>query len=402
MKKVKGVSCYIYVALWMLYYLQEMMMIAGIIAQSVLVVLMVISFYAFFVVNMCYKIGPYLKWLNIMLLVVTIYGLVLFFSGFALYPDEYNMKTGLQFGYLQRIFISVLPIYAFYYFAVKGHLFERNLMMLFFFFLFFSILMYYQNYFLVSREVGSDEITNNIGYRFVPLIFMLALIKMKDAWKYVLLLIVYIFIVMSMKRGAVLVGSIALLLYMKHHLEAKSAKRILYILLLSAVAMGFIYLFIMNFYESSDLFKVRVNSTLEGDTSNRIWMYTHYFDFFVHQTTSLEFLFGCGADATFLKLGEFAHNDWLEFAINQGIFGVAIYVIYWIVFIREWSNFQGRLEFKQTFGDLTLIYFLVSLFSMSFDGMPPAATLCIGYCLAQNEKAKRAQFISEIRNRVLM
>lgn len=377
-------------------------MIAGIIAQSVLVVLMVMSFYAFFVVNMCYKIGPYLKWLNIMLLVVTIYGLILFFSGFALYPDEYNIKTGLQFGYLQRIFISVLPIYAFYYFAVKGNLFERNVMMTFFVFLFFSILMYYQNYILVSREVGSDEITNNIGYRFVPLIFMLAFIKMKDAWKYVLLLIVYIFIVMAMKRGAILVGSIALLLYIKHHLEAKSAKHILYTLLLSAVAMSFIYLFIMYFYESSDLFKVRVNSTLEGDTSNRIWMYTRYFDFFIYRTTILEFLFGCGADSAYLKLGEFAHNDWLEFAINQGVFGVTMYVIYWIVFMREWRNFQGRLEFKQTFGDIILIYFLVSIFSMSFDGMPVAATLCIGYCLAQNEKAKRAQLINDIRSRLLI
>ena len=109
-----------------------------------------------------------------------------------------------------------------------------------------------------------------------------------------------------------------------------------------------------------------------------------------------------GADSAYLKLGEFAHNDWLEFAINQGVFGVTMYVIYWIVFMREWRNFQGRLEFKQTFGDMILIYFLVSLFSMSFDGMPVAATLCIGFCLAQNEKAKRAQLINELRNRVLI
>ena len=317
MKNVKGVFCYIYIALWIIYYLQEMLKIVGIIAQSILVVLIAMSFYTFFQVNLYYKTGPYLKWLNVMLLVVTIYGLALFLSGFALYPNEFNLGTGLQFGYLQRIYTSVLPIYAFYYFSLKDDLLETNLKYFFLTLLVFSVLMYYQNFFVVTSYSGRDEITNNMGYRFVPLIPMLALCKMKDIWKYVFLTIAFTFIVMAMKRGAILVGSVAFVLYLQHHLKVNSVKQLFYMMLLSAVAICLIYLLVMNLYETSDFFKVRINSTMEGDTSNRSWLYTHYFDFFIHKTTWMEFLFGCGAESCYLKLGQFAHNDWLEFAINE-------------------------------------------------------------------------------------
>jgi hypothetical protein len=257
--------------------------------------------------------------------------------------------------------------------------------------------MYYNNYYLVSEIIEKEEITNNMGYRFVPLILMLALSKMRDLWKYILLIIIFAFILMSMKRGAILVGTIALFLYLKNHLNAKSTKHILYLLFLSIAVIYVLYLFVINLYETSDYFKSRLYSTMEGDASTRTWMYPFYFDYFIHQTSGIEFFFGCGANATLLRLGDYAHNDWLEFAINQGIFGVILYIIYWITFIYEWKSFCAPIELKQTFGDLIIIYFVVTLFSMSFDGMPTAATLCLGYCLAQNEKAKRAQLINEIK-----
>lgn len=384
MKKVKGIFCYIYIALWIFYYLQDLLMIKGIIAQLLLVILMVMSFYAFFQLNLYYNIRPYLKWLNVVLLVITIYGLFLFFSGIALYPDEFNLKTGLQFAYLQRYYISILPIYAFYFFSLKGQLSDKNMLYVFLVLLIFTILMYYQNYYSVSNMIERDEITNNMGYRFVPLIPMLTLVKMKDLWRYIILMVIFAYIMAAMKRGAILVGAIALLLYLKHHLKVRSAKQFFYIMILSIVLLSFIYLYVMNLYETSEYFKSRYNNTLDGDMSMRSWIYSHYYDYFIHLTTGVQFLFGCGADATYLKLGEYAHNDWLEFAINQGIFGVIMYFIYWIVFVKEWYDYQGQLELKQTLGDIIIIYFIVSWFSMSFDGMPIAATLCIGYCLATN------------------
>ena len=195
MELLKRSSCYVYIFLWMVYYLQEILMITGLIAQSILVILMIMSIYAFFQVNIYYRTGTYLKWLNVMLLVVTIYGLILFLSGYALYPGEFNINTSQQYGYLQNIYSSVLPIYSFYLFSLKGDLSEKNMKNVFVAFLLFSIFLYYQNFFVVSKEIEKEEITNNIGYSFVPLIPMLALFKMKEAWKYIFLLIIFAFVI---------------------------------------------------------------------------------------------------------------------------------------------------------------------------------------------------------------
>ena len=394
MDKFKSGFFYIYIVLWIFYYLQDMLMTRGIIAQSLLVVLIVMSFYAFFIVNLYYRTGMYLKWLNVMLLIITIYGLILFFSGFALYPSDYNLNTSQQFGYLQKNYMSILPVYAFYLFSLKGYLSEKNMKYIFLLFLIFSIFLYYQNFFLLSSRLGKEELTNNMGYRFVPLIPMLTLLKIKDVWKYLFLLIILAFIMMSMKRGAILVGVVAFFLYMKHHLEVKSAKQFFYIMFLSVVAICVIYLFVMNLYETSDYFRSRLSSTMEGNTSRRSWIYTHYFDFFIHQTSNMEFFFGCGANATYLRLGQYAHNDWLEMAINQGvIFGVIPYIIYWGCFIWEWKSYKSSRRLRQALGDIIVIYFLVALFSMSFNNMPIVATLCIGYCLVVEMRQKQVETI---------
>lgn len=361
-------------------------MIKGFIAQTILCIEIVLSVVAFFYVNIFYRMGPFLKWLNLLLAIVTIYGLVLFFRGLALYPDEFNMMTSLQFGYLQRIYCSVLPIYAFYLFALKGDLTEENLLQVFLFLFIATVLLFYQSYVKRSSMLEREEITNNIGYRFVPLIPMLALVRLKDVMKYVLMVALFAFIVMSLKRGAILTGAVALLLLMKHQLKTRATKE--YKLLLMVAALYAIFMFVTDFYESSDYFKIRISNTLQGNSSGRDSMYLTYFDFFVHRTSALEFLFGCGANATYLRLGQYAHNDWLEFAINQGVLGVVMYTGFWICLVREWHGIRWERVngYRQVLGDLIIIYFLKSLFSMTFDSLFITASLCIGYCLAQKQR----------------
>ena len=358
-------------------------MIKGVIAQSVLAMLTAFSVYNVFRVNFYYITGGYLKWLNVILLIVTLYGLVLFFSGIALYPDEFNINTSFHYGYLKRIYLSVLPIYTFYLFSLNGYFTEKNMLYIFLIILVLSVFIYYEKFFLVSEQMEREEVTNNIGYRFVPLIPMLGLVKMKEVWKYVFLIVIAAFIMMSMKRGAILIGTVALLMYLKHHLKTNSIKQYVYILLLTIITLCVIYWFVVHLYETSSYFRVRINNTLEGNSSGRDSMYMSYFDFFLHHTSAFEFLFGSGANATYLRLGNYAHNDWLEFAINQGVLGLILYIFYWITFAHEWKNSQSKSCCKLVLGDIIIIYFLKSFFSMSFDGMTIAATLCIGHCLAQ-------------------
>jgi hypothetical protein len=247
--------------------------------------------------------------------------------------------------------------------------------------------MYYQNNNIEIQKSGEEEITNNVAFDFIPLIPMLQLFRIKDVWKYLSLVVIMLFLVMSVKRGAILAGGVLLLLFVKHQMKSLSIKHIVYILALSMGLLYLIYIFSVDQYWNSEYFQTRVDQTLSGNSSGRDWLYEHFWAYFTEKTTPLEFLIGNGSNATKALLGQYAHNDWLEFAINQGALGVIIYAVYWIVFCREWLCYKGPEVCKHVLGDIIIAYFLISLYSMSIDGMPFTASLCIGYCLAMNVKS---------------
>ena len=302
--------------------------------------------------------------------------------------------------YLQNVYISLLPIYVFYYFAVTKRMASSDLTLLYSFLLLFSIMMYYQNYTLVSKEYDMDEVTNNAGFFFVPLIPMLQLLKIKDIWKYINLIVIFCYLLMAMKRGAILAGTVTILLFMIHHLKNVSWKRMIYIICLSVIILIAIYYFTIHLYVDSDYFQSRIEQTLSGDTSGRNMIYRSFFSYFMERTSALEFLIGNGVNATYALLGVWAHNDWLEFAIDMGALGVVMYLVYWIVFIGEWKNYKSDRDCRNALGDLIIAYLLISFYSMSIDGMPTAATLCIGYCLAMNERAKTENKAMKITKKI--
>ena len=387
MNFISKYSFIVYIVLWMIYNLQIMLMIRGIITQVVFVLLMVMSFYFFFKVNMYYRTGYYIKWLNMMLVVLSIYGIIPIIGGWT-YTGSTDHGSWVSYIFLQNIFISILPIYSFYYFSLTKKILTDNLNYIFIAFLLFSILMYYQNFYSVSLESGKEEITNNAGYFFVPLIPMLQLLKMKDFWKYFFLTIIFGYMLMAMKRGAILAGGVMILLFMIHHFRTASWKKLLYVVSLTGIVLWGVYYFAFNLYVGSDYFQERVKQTMSGDPSGRDAMYSYYFSYFMEKTSALEWFIGNGANATWVLFGNYAHNDWLEFAIDLGVLGLMIYLVYWLVFLWEWKTFTGDLSCKQTLGDLMIAYFLIGLYSMSFNDMPTSASLCIGFCLANKMQAQ--------------
>lgn len=393
--------CHIYIALWVIYYLQDWLMIKGVIAQAILVLVLMMSFYAFFQVNVFYRTGAFIKWLNVMLVVLSIYGVIPIIGEWTLAGSGKVGVSWMTYLYLQNVYISILPIYFFYQFTLIRHLTSHNLFFIFVVFLLFSVLMYYKNYYFVSKFYDMEEITNNAGYFFVPLIPMLQLLKIKDIWKYIFITIIFVYLLMAMKRGAVIAGAVMVIMFMIHHFKYVSWKKKYYLLCLSVIVLSAISYFMIILYADSDYFQGRIEQTLSGDSSGRNDMYHSYLTYFLERTTVLEFLIGNGTNSTYVLFGDYAHNDWIEFAINQGIIGLLMYLVYWIAFIWEWKNYCGDINSRNTLGDIIFAYFLIALYSMSFDGMPIAAGFCIGYCLAMNEKVKTANLIKEVRNRII-
>ena len=377
-------AVFIYIILWIVYNLQDILMLKGLIAQFIFVALMAMSFYACYEVNNHYRVSPYIKWLNIMLTVLTLYGAALMVGGEAVHKGRFLHKVVSNYSYLQGIYISVMPIYAFYYYTLKRQLVPQNIIVVFLLLFSFSVVSYYQQYFKVSYSSGKDDIVNNIGFLFVPLIPMLSIVKMKNVWKYSLALLSFGFIMLSMKRGAILTGGVMLLLFMQHNIKARTKTQLASTFALLMAAIFVLYRFVENLYATNAFFQKRLAITLEGNSSLRDKLYGFFWQYFTERTSPLEFFFGQGANGTLALYGQYAHNDWLEFAINQGLLGIIIYAVYWCIFIWVWKDYRGLHNNQMALGDLIIAYFLISLFSMSFGNMPLTATLCIGYCLAYN------------------
>lgn len=379
-------SCYIYIALWMIYYLQQMLMIRGVISQGLLTAILLMSFYSFFQVNANFKTGPYLKWLNIMLLVLSVYGAVPLVGGWTM-TGEYSNWSSVSYTYLQRIYCSLLPIYSFYYYTLTRRISSSNLLYIYIAFLLYTILLYYQRYYFYI-DMGMEDFTNNMGFYFVPLIPMLYIIRIGDFWKYLFLLVSFSFILLSVKRGAILGGGVLVVLFLAQYLKDSSGKRFAYLLSLSVIAVVIIGYYVTNLYVNDEYFHRRAVATMSGNMSGREYLYNASISHFLEKTTVLEFLIGNGANSTWFLFGNYAHNDWLEFAINQGVIGVLMYIVYWVTFIWEWKCYKGGHDCRFVLGSIIVALFLQTFHSMTIDIIPTVTALCLGYCLAMSIKAQ--------------
>ena len=125
----------------------------------------------------------------------------------------------------------------------------------------------------------------------------------------------------------------------------------------------------MDYMAESDYLMKRIEETKEGRASGRDDIYATLWNSFRNQTDTWKYLFGGGVWYTTKLTWTAAHNDWLEFLIDMGLFGVIVYIYYWASFLRlsikkylpELSRFCVFLIF--------LNMFMRTLFSMSLDSM---------------------------------
>ena len=123
--------------------------------------------------------------------------------------------------------------------------------------------------------------------------------------------------------------------------------------------------------------------------SGRDVVFSQLSSYFFNETSAWQFYLGSGANHTVAVAGNYAHNDWLELAVNQGCLGVLVYLIYWICMYKTWRHSKSLPTIYSSLGALLIIYFLSTFFSMSYGSMSIYATLCMGYCLAQSEYTRK-------------
>lgn len=379
MKKQRILNkCNVYTALWTVYYMQGALYERGsIVSRLLLGVLLIFSFIEYVKVNEHYRIPHVLKALNVILFVVSVYGVI---GLYTLRGTQYDI-----FSFWKVFLISFLPVYVYFGFSKEGYLTERWFSTWFFFFLISVVISYYgqqretMSYFESINSMREDFV-NNIGYRFVALIPLIVFIR-KFPLKISSLLIIAVFVLLSFKRGAILIGGISVLvLFLRMQKEFRVKKVYVYVMaMLFVIAMGFFY---SKNLSTNEYANERIAATLEGDTSGRSDLYYFFWNHIVQEESGFRLLFGYGGKGTMQLFGMMAHNDWLELGIDMGLIGVLLYLIYWLLFLKEIKNHRTNKQNQTCLLLLFVIMFGKTIISMSYSDVTVYLSCVFGHCLA--------------------
>lgn len=390
MKKFLKNPCNIYISLLAFYSMQGTIIPTGgsLLSQIILLIAMLMGLY-YTAKTMRMNGKPiYFKGLNLLFLTLTVYGLILLLS-----DHHYIVKAKLfdnevsNFSYLKSLFLSFPNIYTFYYFSKKRLLTETSLRKWVIALVGIAIFIFFDYKITTIHTLllnGNDveEVTNNMGFLFVALMPGVVLFKNNIKLQYSLLIVCMTFIMMGMKRGAIIVGVVSLIYYLYFNFKYNnqvSKGKVLFFSILIIVAAYFITEHMM---ESSDYFMSRIAQTKEGNSSGRNEIYEHFWNHFKNEMDTFKFLFGNGANAT-LDIGiNYAHNDWLEIAINQGVLGLVVYAIYWLCFWRTIKSIKYNKSAKLVLSLTFISFFIMTLFSMSYTEYSLFSCSVFGYYLA--------------------
>lgn len=383
--------CDFFLLIWVLYYLQGIVYPeGGIVSLAILGVNLLISASCTFKVMRWRNKPIYFKGLNILMLMFTIYGfaLVLMNPSTLYYPIScMSMKS---YSYIKSIYLSLLPIYPFYYYTKKGYLTAERLRIWGMIFLASVTLSYFRTQresleALIERGSKADEITNNSGYLFLSCLPLLVLYRKKPIIQFSFLAFVMAFIVMGMKRGAIAIGLASSVYFMWQAItKSKGKTRFLFIVLSVSICIGSV-LFFIHQMSSSDYMIKRIEDTLAGNSSGRDSLYSFFWKYFTEDASFIHYLIGRGANGTLEIYYNYAHNDWLEIAVNQGLLGVIVYAFYWLCFYETWRH-ATNIAAKTILVITALIFIAKTLFSMSYADMSYVSTSVLGYALATVNK----------------
>ena len=329
----------------------------------------------------------FFKSLNVEVSLFLLYGVILMFT-YGLVAKDCGGYPRPTYYYLEGALVGFLPIYTCFLYSMKGYLRESNLKIWVAIFLIVSILDFQNEQTQIiarflDKGLSVDGFTNNAGYIVLSVMPAMLIFRRKPHYVYAGLGICTFFVVMSMKRGAILLAALLLVLILLHLLKDKNNKSKFSTILLSILGIVALYYFI-NKMMTNSYFIERLTDTLEGNTSNRDEAFTEVWLYYSEKMDFLDKIIGKGGMGTVLNLGFYAHNDWLEILVSQGIVGMAVFLYFMFNFYKTTKSTAFDSESKFCLTIIFLMFGLKTFFSMSIGigSVPIYSSLMIGYSLA--------------------
>lgn len=399
-------ACDCFVALGCLYFLQDVLYPPGVINQAIQLLMILWAFIESVKYIINFKHTPRL--LNIVSLLVamyTLYGVLYMLYVAEVHITEAGSRNVGTYLYLQNALNSLLPFYLLYSFACQNKLTAKRLRIYCIVFLTLFVVMYFKSYKMALLQaavkgIERKEFTNNTGYNFVMLIPFLFFFKQK-LFRYIMLIIIMVMTIMCMKRGAILIGGICFVwfLWADFRYSDRLAHKITTLLLATCVVFSTI-VYIDYKQETSSYFRSRIEQTLKGDASGRNEIYPKIWNAVKNDESVIHLLVGRGANATVNVAGNYAHQDWLELACNNGLLGVLLALLFYItIFFTAYLHRNNlRKEYYTAFLMVGFMLFSKTLFSMSIANMKIWEIMPIAFLLwnVTNQDIEETEQIVEL------
>lgn len=386
-------QCDIYVSLWCIYMLQGVLYPPGIINRVLQLIMLswsLIAVIRYVIQSTIYEYSPILKATFLLIVMYTIYGVI------HIMFDPPIMVQG-QHVYLQTALNSLAPIFLFYEFTMNGKLTSDRIRIYLPILILTCILLYYKNESQVLLKTNAEEITNNAGYYFLPLIPFLFFYSRRPILQYVFIGIILLYVFMGMKRGVILIGILSTMVILYANLKESSRRSKILVAMLTVVIVVGITKYVDYMMSNSAYFMARIDQTMEGDASGRDVIYGNLWSTLLSEASPFYFFFGRGADSTLRVAGTFAHQDWLETFCNNGLVGCFILFFFFFtlgksVWISKW--YFPRMMFY-SFATLLIMIFSKTLFSMSIQELDVSESMLIGYFAYQLYYFEQNDIINE-------
>jgi len=379
-------SFHVYLLLWIVYSLNGILYPpASILARLSLLIIFLMSTMDALVVIMKFDKCSYIKGLNFLLLVFTVYGLYFIFIDKEVIITKHN-EVVPHYVWLKTIYIALLPFYSFLKYSIKGCITKKTLIKLLPILLILCIVKFVENQYNLQDDMAMDQegVTNNMGYHFVALLPFVFLLDKNKIQQYALLLFIFAFTLLSVKRGAILISVLCILWFLFNNIRYSNKRHKLYVILGAIIIGAVLGLIVLSFIRNNAYFSYRLEDTMSGDSSERDWMYSFMIEWYLDNNTITGLLLGNGPYTSIKLMGLPAHNDWLEIALAQGLLGIIVYVIYWFSLLKTALKLKKK-EFNNAFCisvTFFIIYFVKTFFSMSYSSIPFSAMLIFAYSIS--------------------
>lgn len=350
-----------------------------------LLMLLAISLFYLFKVNQEFGQSRFIKALNLVVLLITIYGIINIISPTGVSLPNYRPHT-----YLTNAYRPLLQIYPLYYFCRKGYINDEVIKSWIPLSFMVALIAYYVSNIMLgaSMKMGDVEGTSNVGYLIVSLMPLLYFLK-KHVVKYILLVLIASFVFLCAKRGAILILVISIAWFIYFDLKNSSIGNKFLGVMLAFIAGVLLFRYLTIVFEESYYLNYLLEKTESGDSSGRDELYGKAWSLIVKSPSLITFLFGHGADSTYGLLGNRAHNDWLEIMLNQGVLGVILYANLWFQIFKIWFRSKSQRYTYIIMGAAIILFFPKTLFSMLYNELSPIACLPFVWCITNVETKLR-------------